>query len=47
MRMRGKDVVWETMAGIESIPSSWEYDLRVSRILTMANIPHGVFTVLS
>ena len=33
MRMTEKDVVWETMAGIESIPSSWEYDLRVSRIL--------------
>lgn len=33
MRMRGKDVVWETMAGIKGVSSSWEYDLRVSRIL--------------
>ena len=33
MRMRGKDVVWETRVGIESIPSSWGYDLCVSRIL--------------
>lgn len=40
-------MVWETRVGIESVPSSWGYDLCVSRILTMANIPHGVFTVLS